>query len=170
MQFKVHYCSLIWDYIAGKFCNEYYKAHSYTHRKWFSLFSKRSCCTIKLNAPFACISSNILLTHTFLFQTSFVVLSHLDLLLFSIKNKNTKSFLLLISYSIFLFSSIICVFVLWIWCGDELFFKCKHLAQNWDELKATNRRRIYRPKWESSLKEYPSKTLNIFWKSPYKKN
>ena len=90
--------------------------------------------------------------------------------LFSMKNKNTKSFLLLISYSIFLFSSIICVFVFWIWCGDELFFKCKHLAQNWDELKATNRRRIYRPKWESSLKEYPSKTLNIFWKSPYKKN
>ena len=103
VQFKVHYFSSIWDYIMGKFCNEYYKALSCTHRKWFSLYCKRNCCTIKLNVPFACLSSNIFLTQTSLFRTSFVVLSHLDFLLFNIKNENTKRFLLLISYSIFLF-------------------------------------------------------------------
>ena len=127
MQFRVHYCS----YIAGKFCHEYYKAHSCTHRKWFSLSSKRYCFNIKFNVPFACLSSNIFLTHTFLFRTSFVVLSHLDLVLFSIKNKNTKSFLLLISYSIFLFSFYhLCICVLnLVWRRTR--FKCEHLTENW---------------------------------------
>ena len=99
--------------------------------KWFFLSSKRNCCTIKLNVPFASLSSNIFLTHTFLFQTSFVVLSHLNLLLFSIKNKNTKNFLLLISYSIFLFSFYhLCICVLnLVWRRTR--FKCEHLTENW---------------------------------------
>ena len=83
---------------CGNLCNEYCKAHSCTHRKWFSLPSKRNCCIIKLNVSFASLSSNIFGNHTFLFQTSFVIISHLGLLLFRIKNINTKSFLLLYSF------------------------------------------------------------------------
>ena len=51
--------------------------------------------------------------------------------LFSVKNKNTKTFFFSSHTLSFSSLSIIFVFAFWIWCGDEPVFKNKHLTQNW---------------------------------------